>query len=255
MVDRPCLGRCSFPLEPSSSRCFGECIWGLGHENALCACIEHVHDHRAPLATQEQGPEVFPAIVEAAASRGLHAIQALALWHAGYRNTKEILNLGASTIFSITGSGGAPSPQKLGTLFRVDHPVVLQQTARGSRVTMVEAIATQEGRNSALDEVNSLRETVNSRRTSDSFWHSWCEVMRMWDRTPSHSMSKKRVSWQLPFELEGTVQLNRTSTVLKSSTSGNSTFRLDQRSSTQSVSTPAQSNVAQGPLNSRMRSR
>ena len=69
------------------------------------------------------------------------------------------------------------------TTSRADHPVI-EHTARGSRALMFTAIATKEGREQALDEVNTLRETANSKRTSESLWHTWCEVMQSWDRPP-----------------------------------------------------------------------
>ena len=49
---------------------------------------------------------------------------------------------------------------------------------------MFEKLTTKEGREEALREVDSLRETENSKRTSASLWQTWCEVMKQWEHPP-----------------------------------------------------------------------
>lgn len=126
----------------------------------------------------------FPAILEAAAVRGLDPLKAKLLWSKGHRNAETIWQLDSLSLSALVGTGVAMSaPPPPAALSRADHPLV-RPTARCSRTWMFEAIATPEGRDAALAEVDATKEILNTKRTSDSLWLTWCEVLRQWGEEP-----------------------------------------------------------------------
>ena len=182
-----CGARCLFPLK--DPRCSSPCDRPLGHlRTHLCACNPHLLDAAAPPAISAS-VDSFDKVISAMEKKGFSPEQARTLWKQGYRQANAIENLSCMHIARMltpTSSSLATSSSTTSTgvtPLRADHPV-LRPSLRGSRQDMFLAISSEEGRKKALEQIEELTETANSRRTNESLWNSWSEILAAWGQPP-----------------------------------------------------------------------
>ena len=186
-VDTTCSARCLFPLR--DPRCADPCGRPAGHlRDIICACPRHQIDGGAPPTTYAK-TDTFDKIVKAMQRKGFDPDQSRTIWKLGHRDTAQIESLSATHISRLIASeihrpldavcvaGSALPPP------RSDHPV-LRPSLRGSRQEMFDKISTEDGRKEALATIEDLTETANSRRTNESLWHSWTEILEAWGQPP-----------------------------------------------------------------------
>ena len=174
-----CGLRCQLPLRKPT--CTGLCTMDASHVGP-CRCLSHENDeYTDPFEAMRKTK--FSEVCDAAAMRGIQPSQATTLWSAGHRNLEAIKTMPSLELQRLVGQQQVNDPINpsvsavVAVRARPDHPII-QYTARGSRSLMFEKLTTKEGREEALREVDSLRETENSKRTSASLWQTWCEVMK-----------------------------------------------------------------------------
>ena len=164
-----CGAKCLFPLH--DPRCPSPCDRPRGHfRTHLCACSAHLRDdHEAPRACSPIAS--FDKVLQAMSTRGFNHEHARTMWQQGFRQAEDISTLPSTHIAKIISPSSSslavvPEPSSQSVQLRPDHPVI-RPSLRGSRADMFLAIASEEGRKKALDEIEDLTETANSRKTNE----------------------------------------------------------------------------------------
>ena len=186
-----CGQRCELPA--SQAHCLSRCHWDKGHDG-LCACPAHVTNQYAPPVVEvaDTACDSFPLVIAAAADRGLGPMAAANLWSNGVRSCAFIRAASWEALAPSVGrlrrrsrSRARDPPRAASSLpkLRADHPTI-EHTKRGSKDVAFGILATNEGRDTSLRNIDSLVDTTNSKKTNDSLWTTWKEVLRVWGHEP-----------------------------------------------------------------------
>ena len=183
LAARLCGTRCLLPQ--ADPRCSNTCGRAAGHNwTHLCACPLHLRDWGAPPVLSTRSPN-FASVATAMQKKGFDTNQARTMWHKGFKDLDQITTLTNNAIYRHLDEQPPVSSSAASSIvpLRADHPV-LQPTLRGSRQDMFAMIASNEGREKALREIEDLTETANSRRNNESLWSSWTGILAAWGESP-----------------------------------------------------------------------